>query len=199
MSEKPDGWAHSSYRGYARRTARHAFVQYDVLHEAWRGECGGKDPASAHRRYIAEGLSGASENPLKSALREWVIGSQEFLKRMVALAEGENEKSRGRLTRRMGTVTIDEVMATVADMHEVEPEEYVGFRSLAAGREMAALLCRRYTSATLAQLSERFGLGHPDSSANLVRRAKKREQESALFRRQIALAESQLVKTENQV
>ena len=88
-------------------------------------------------------------------------------------------------------------MATVADMHEVEPEEYVGFRALAAGREMAALLCRRYTSATLAQLSERFGLGHPDSSANLVRRAKKREQESALFRRQIARAESQLaMKTE---
>ncbi len=117
---------------------------------------------------------------------------------MVALAEGENEKSRGRLTRRMGTVTIDEVMATVADVHEVEPEEYVGFRSLAAGREMAALLCRRYTSATLAQLSERFGLGHPDSSANLVRRAKRREEESALFRRQIARAESQLaMKTES--
>lgn len=42
-------------------------------------------------------------------------------------------------------------MATVADVHEVEPEEYVGFRSLAAGREMAALLCRRYTNATRAR------------------------------------------------
>ena len=131
-------------------------MQYDILHEAWRGECGGNVPASAYRRYIAEGLSGATENPLKSALREWVIGSQEFLKRQVALAETENEKSRGRLTRRMGAVTIDEVMATVADMHEVEPEEYVGFRSPAAGREMVALLCRRYTNATLAQLSAAF-------------------------------------------
>jgi REP element-mobilizing transposase RayT len=193
LAENPDGWAQSSYPGYARKTARNAFVQYDILHEAWRGECGGKDPASAYRRYIAEGLSGATENPLKSALREWVIGSEEFLKRMVALAEGEGKKSRGRLTRRMGAVTIDEVMATVADMHEVEPEEYVGFRSPAAGREMAALLCRRYTNATLAQLSDHFGLGHPDSSANLVRRAKKREEESALFRRQISRAESQLV------
>jgi len=175
-------------------------VQYDILHEAWRGECGGKDPASAYRRYIAEGLSGASENPLKSALREWVIGSQDFLKRMVALAEGEDEKSRSRLRRRMGAVTVDEVMAAVAEIHEVEAEEYFGFRSLAAGREMAALLCRRYTSATLAQLSERFGLRHPDSSANLVRRAKKREEESAFYRRQIARAESQLaMKTESQV
>jgi hypothetical protein len=29
-------------------------------------------------------------------------------------------------------------------------------------------------------------LRHPDSSANLVRRAKKREEESAFYRRQIA-------------
>ena len=65
-------------------------------------------------------------------------------------------------------MTIDEVMATVADIHEVKPEEHAGFRTLAAGLETAALLCRRYTSATLAQLSERFGLGHPASSANLM-------------------------------
>ena len=37
---------------------------------------------------------------------------------------------------------------------------------------VVAGLCRRYTGATLAQLSERFGLRHPDSSANVVRRAK---------------------------
>jgi hypothetical protein len=44
---------------------------------------------------------------------------------------------------------------------------------------------------------EIVGLRHPDSSATLLRRAKKREQESALFRRQIARARSQLaMKTE---
>ena len=99
----------------------------------------------------------------------------------------------------MGAVTIDEVMEAVAEIHEVEPEAYFGFRSLAAGREMAASLCRRYTSTTLAQLSERFGLRHLDSSANLVRRAKKREEESAFYRRQISRVESQLAtNTENQ-
>jgi hypothetical protein len=140
LSEKPDGWAHYSYRGYARRTARHAFVQCDVLYEAWRGKCGGKTPTSAYRRYVAEGLSGAAESPLKSALREWVIGSQEFLKRMAALTGREDKKNEGRLRRGMGAATVDEVMAAIADMHEVEPGEYVGFRSPAAGREMAALL-----------------------------------------------------------
>ncbi len=37
----------------------------------------------------------------------------------------------------------------------------VGFRSLAAAREMAALLCRRYTSVTLVQIGEHFALQHP--------------------------------------
>lgn len=76
------------------------------------------------------------------------------MKRMVALAEREEKKGGGWVRRRMGAVTVDEVMAAVAEIHEVKPEEYTGFRSTAAGREMAALLCRRYTNATLAQLSE---------------------------------------------
>ncbi len=174
-------------------------MQYDALREAWRGECGGKDPASAYRRYVAEGLSDVPENPLKSALREWVIGSEDFLKRMVALAKSQDEKRWGSLNRRLGAVTVDEVIETVAEIHEIELEQYVGFRSSAPGREMAALMCRRYTSATLAELSERFGLRHPDSSANLVRRAKQREDKSATYRRQIAQAVSQLAsKTENQ-
>ena len=199
LANRPEDWAYSSYRGYARRTARTAFVQYDALHQAWRGECGGKDAASAYRRYVAEGLSGVAQNPLKSALQDWVIGSQDFLKRVVALAAGEDEDSLGRLRRRAGVTMVDKVMGTVAMLHDVEPQDYVGFRSLAAGREMAALLCRRYTSATLAELSKRFGLRHPDSSANLVRRAKQREKESASHRRRIAQAESQLaMNTENQ-
>ncbi len=44
---------------------------------------------------------------------------------MVALAEGEDEKSRSRLRRRRGAVTVDEVMAAVAEIHEVEAEEYL--------------------------------------------------------------------------
>ena len=99
---------------------------------------------------------------------------------MVALAEGDHIEGRSRLTRRTGAITVDEVIEVVATVHDVEPQEYVGFRSAARGREMAALLCRCFTNATLSQLSERFGLRHPDSSANLVRRAKKREAESAL-------------------
>ena len=38
MAEAPVDWVHSSYPGYARRTARNAFVQYETLYEAWRAD-----------------------------------------------------------------------------------------------------------------------------------------------------------------
>jgi len=170
-----------------------------MLYQAWNSESGGKDPAAAYRRYVAEGLKGGVENPLKSALREWVIGSQDFLKRMVALAEGGDELTRSSITRRMSCVTMDQIIHAVAAAHEVEPWAYVGFRCMAPGREMAALLCRRYSSATLAELSAAFGLSHPDSSANLVRRAKQRARQSGSYRKRLKQIESRLVKTDKQV
>lgn len=200
LCSTPDGWQYSSYPGYARKSAREDFVQYAVLHAAWAGECGGRDAAAAYRRYVVEGLSDTIANPLKAALSQWVIGSEGFLKRMVALAEGTDEAKRGRLVRRTQAFSISEIIQAVAAAHDVEPSEYVGFRSQAAGREMAALLCRRLTSSTLSELSVVFGLKHPDSSANLVRRAAKREQQSSHYRRRLRDIESNLMpKTENQV
>jgi hypothetical protein len=143
---------------------------------------------------------GVPEDPLQSALHDWVLGSQEFLKRVVALADGDGIHRPGRLRRRTEAIRVDEVIELVAGIHGVNPQDYVGFRSTAPGRDMAALLCRRLTRATLAQLSNRFGLAPSDSSANLVRRAKKRERESTSYRQKIAKAESLILpKTENQV
>lgn len=57
--------------------------------------------------------------------------------------------------------------------------------NLAAGREVAALLCRRWTGETIASLSQAFGLAHPDSASNLVRRAKLRIDKSREYRQAI--------------
>ena len=74
--------------------------------------------------------------------------------------------------------------------------EYVGYRSGAAGREMAAYLCRQWTGVSLAKLSAALGLEHPDSSSNLVRRA----EESLEYQKTITSLENKLgLKTENQV
>ncbi len=199
LVERPEQWEQSSYAGYARKRARKAFVEYDQLHQAWMGECGGKDPVAAYRRYVLEGL-GTVENPLNSALRDWVIGSEDFLKRMVAVAEKQDASHTERLRRRMKVVTPAEILSRTAAVHGVNVEAYVGFRSPAAGREIAALLCRRYTGVSLATLSASFGLRHPDSASNLVRKAKQREEQSAKYRKIVARIERELgLKTENQV
>jgi chromosomal replication initiation ATPase DnaA len=119
---------------------------------------------------------------------------------MVALAENQDSASAGRLRRRMKVVTPEEVLAATARNHHVDAGEYIGFRSSAAGREMAVLLCRRYTGVPLRSLSELFGLGRPDSASNLVRQLRRREEESSEFRNTIAEIEQLLkLNTENRV
>ena len=61
---------------------------------------------------------------------------------------------------------------------------------------MAALACRRFTSSTLAELSAAFGLGHPDSAANLVQSAKRQESKSSAYRNQLKQVEQAMRKTE---
>lgn len=131
----PDGWKHSSYPGYARKRQRLDFVDYDALLEAWQGEFGGRDAAAAYRRYVRQGLDGQLANPLEAALSEWVIGSKAFLRRMVQLAEGQAPPQQGRLTRRTQAYSVRQIMDLVAEQHETESSQYVGFRSAAPGRD----------------------------------------------------------------
>ena len=135
-------------------------------------------------------------NPLEDAIDDWVIGSQRFLKKIVRL--GSRGDSKSNLTRRSRAWTSQEIIEFVAAEHGVEASSYVGFRCDSPGRETAALLCRELTRTTLAQLSTEFGLRHPDSSANLVRRAKKQLNESKPFKLKVEKTKRKLLKTENQ-
>ena len=103
------------------------------------------------------------------------------------------------LTRRSRAFSLEEIIMFVATEHGVNPASYVGFRSQSPGREIAALLCRQLTCATLAELSTELGLRHPDSSANLVRRAKRKLKDSKTFESRVEKLKSKLLKTENQV
>ena len=84
-------------------------------------------------------------------------------------------------SRRLRTVSVKEILSVTSMEHGVEPLDDAGFRSSAAGRDMAAWLCRRWTGATLAELGPAFGLDGTDSVSNLVRRAEKRSKESATW------------------
>ena len=93
-----------------------------------------------------------------------------------------------RRVRRANPVLVESVFEATASQYAVSADEYVGFRSGAAGPDMAVYLCRRYTSATLRELSDRFGLSHPDSVSDLIRRGAKRiEQSTEAIRQQTAI------------
>jgi chromosomal replication initiation ATPase DnaA len=174
-------------------------VDYDSLWNNWSAEYGGKDPVAGYRRFVEQGVSEGVANPLKEALDDWVIGSQAFLKKIVRMASGTSKQVDQRLVRRSSAWSPAEILQFVSDAYQVQRSEYVGFRSSAPGREVAALLCRQLTSSTLSELSQHFGLEHPDSAANLVRRANKLIASSSKYKKRFEALRETLLKTENQV
>ncbi len=65
LATNPKSWPHSSMPGYARRSQRVDWVQYDQLHTYWNAAVGGKDAAGAYRRYVNEGVEDP-EDPFKT-------------------------------------------------------------------------------------------------------------------------------------
>lgn len=178
LAETPESYPYSSFGGYARMSRRLDWVAYDEHHRYWSGRNGGKDPTSAYRRFVKDGLIDPID-PRVDRLRDWVYGGEDFLKRVLSMAEGDDPVvHRGRV-RRVHPVSVEAIISATAAQYAVTPDEYVGFRSGAAGRDMAAYLCRRYTRATLRELSERFGLSHPDSASDLIRRGAMRVEQSS--------------------
>ncbi len=167
-----------SFGGYARNGKQVPWIAYDQLHTYWRASVGGKDSARAYRGYVKAGLA-ERHNPFQDEIRECVFGSEVFLRRTVALGEGDDPHRHQSTSRRLRTVSVKEILSVTSMEHGVEPLDHAGFRSSAAGRDMAAWLCRRWTGATLAELGPAFGLDGTDSVSHLVRRAEKRSKESA--------------------
>jgi len=191
LVDDPEQWPYSSFPGYARKSKRVSWVAYDRLHTHWQAAHGGGDPATAYRKYVREGLT-VSEDPFKAQLRKWVFGSEDFLRRMIAIAEGQDRGRHQSTSRRLRSVGVEEILEAVAAEHKVESEDYAGFRSQAPGRDMAAWLCRRWTGATLSELGPYFGLEGVDSVSNLVRRAEKRHAESRKWKQMAGKIESSL-------
>lgn len=169
LAATPEAYPYSSYGGYARKSRRYDWVAYEDHHRYWSGQHGGKDPFAAYRKFVKAGLNGSSD-PKLDRLRDWVYGSEDFLKRMLAMAAGDDEGANRRRGRRMHPVSVDAILEATAKQYGVSAEQYCGYRSGAGGRDVAAMLCRRWTTATLRELSGRFGLSHPDMPADLIKR-----------------------------
>ena len=97
---------------------------------------------------------------------------------MVAKAEVGNPKKHQSTSRRLRSVSAKEIVEATANAHGVSAIDYRQFRSKAAGREMAAWLCRRWSGVTLEELGGFFGISGTGSVSNLVRQAQTRYDQS---------------------
>lgn len=191
LAETPEAYRHSTYGGYARKRRQVDWIGYEDHHRRWAGLNGGKDPAAAYRKFVKEGLANPPDPNLERP-RDWVYGGEEFLKRMLAMVSGEDEGANRRRRRRMYPVTVDAILDATALTYGTSADTYCGYRSSAGGRDVAALLCRRWTTATLRELSGRFGLSHPDSASDLIKRGKRLAASNRDVARKVASIEKAL-------
>ena len=89
-------------------------------------------------------------------------------------------------------------LAALAEHYRIVADSLLRQRSGAVSRDLAAWLARELTPVTLQELSAAFGLTHPDSVRNLIRRADRALLGSRVLRDEIEAIRHCLPKTENQ-
>lgn len=199
LAAHPREWPWSSYPGFADRRRRVEWVAYDVLLSAWQGEMGGSDPASAYRRFVEEGIQRPPENPFRDAAFGWLLGSEEFVERIREAMRLPKHRDEVPAACRLAGRRLDDVLVAVADHYRVTTADLRSRQSGLVARDVAAWLARRLTTATLRQLAEPLGLGHPDSVRNLTRRADRALRVSRELRADVEAIQASLKQTENRV
>lgn len=166
----PRDWRWSSYAGYDVTHEQVPWIDYRSVYRAWSGQFGGEDPQSAYRSFVESGLDDPPESPFRAAAHGWILGCADFVDQMRKLAKEPRNQHEVPLARRLARLELPVVLKTVADHYGVPVDTFRQRSGPAPCRDMAAWLARRYTTATLRELSSHFGLSHPDSVRNLVRR-----------------------------
>ena len=195
----PRDWPWSSYPGYADRRRRVAWVCYDAIYRAWQGEMGGQQAELAYRRFVEAGLAEPPENPLAKAVQGWLLGSAAFVQRIREQLEGPVHEDQVPAARRLRNVDPERVLDVVAGHYGISVEAFRQRHNGSQARDVAAWLARRLTTATLRELAVAFGLNHPDSVNNLVRRIDRRLVASRELRERIEGIHETLTKTGNRV
>ena len=158
---RPEEWEWSSYPGYVSPARRRAWVRYETLLSAWRGEWGGADAAEAYRGYVEAGLSDPPSSPFRDTFGGWVLGSRDFLERLRTLAGANASDSPPRKARQLAGLEVDTVLAAVREYYDLDADGLRRSHDRHIGRALAAWLCRRHTIAPLRELTSALGLRRP--------------------------------------
>jgi len=199
LVQYPADWPWSSYPGYADRRRQVDYVAYQPVWDAWQGESGGSGPVRAYRKFVEAGVDQPPANPHLAAWEGWLLGSEKFLKSIKRKFKSPQHTDQVRQARRPGWMEFQVLIRAVAEHYGVDVDAYRQRRSTAEGRDLAAYLAHRHTTATLRDLAAPFGLNHPDSVSNLIRRAGEHLAQSPRDRSLAARIVETAAKTENRV
>jgi putative transposase len=199
LVSRPQDWRWSSYRGFARQVNRVDWIAYDDIVNAFPAEQGTGDPLRAYRRFVESAVANPPTNPLGEALEGWLLGSDKFLKQIKRLVTCAGNDGGEQSSKVLHSLNSQEVIAVVANFFNVDPVAYGQKRATVDGRDLAAYLCHRRTTATLRDLAKPFGLNHPDSVSNIIRRVEKALAESKSLQATVEKLDELLMKTENRV
>jgi REP element-mobilizing transposase RayT len=169
LVEHPASWNWSSFPGYAHRSRRLEWVAYDELLASWDGAFGGSDPASAYRRYVAAGIAEPPESPWKRAFGGWILGSEAFLDRVMAIVRAKPGRERRRESRLVRGLTLSRVIDAVCNYYGIEHDALGRRGSGVLAHAALAYVARARTTATNAELAPILGLSRPESVPNLTR------------------------------
>ena len=167
---------------------------YDAMYAAWEGEMGGGDPMAAYRRFVESGIESPPANPLEAAQEGWLLGGDEFIARIKRLLTRPHNPDEVPQWRRLER-SAEDIVQAVAKFYGTRAESYCVRRSRARGRDLAAYLVHCRTTATLREVASLFGLGHPDSASNLIRRAESALAQSPKLRSDVENIERLLTNT----
>jgi len=158
---------------------------------------GGSHPEAAYRRFVEKGLATMPEDPFREAVGGWLLGSPKFVDRVRAGMTLPRHPAAVPAARRLAGYDFRAVLAAVAEHYGIAVDSFLQQRSGAVSRDLAAWLARELTPVTLRELSAAFGLTHPDSVRNLIRRADRALLGSRVLRGEIEAIRRRLPKAEN--
>jgi putative transposase len=152
-----DKYPWSSYEGYIGKGKKEDWVEYTwVLSQFDRGW---KRAAKKYKGYVAEGILGVGDSPLKVLFAQLVLGGEKFKDQIMGVLKakklGPEIVARRKLT---AFPTLEEIVGGVSKAFGVKKEGiFFGGKRLNPARNVALYLAQRYTGLGNEEIGRLFG------------------------------------------
>lgn len=176
MTADPMAHAWSSYRYYLNPRGAPPWLDWKTV----LAEIGGTEAAGrvAYKRFVDAGIRQPPPSPLDQAVDGWILGSEEFVTRIRAVADDAG----GVEDIGTGELTLEVIARAVQEVFSVSSEQVrARGRRINLPREATILLARDRTAETIERIGQFFGVGG-SAISETARRARQRAERDASFR-----------------